>query len=158
MGCDVSETLLLNTAHKLVGLGLRDLGYQYVVLDDCWSEKRGDDRYLVEDFEKFPKGMKQLANEIHDMGLLYGMYSSAGEMTCARYPGSLDYETQDAEVFASWGVDYIKYDNCYHMGRFGTLEISFNRYKTMWKAINATQRPILYSLCNWGEDYTHTVG
>jgi alpha-galactosidase len=139
-------------------LGLRDLGYNYVVLDDCWSENRGDDGFLVEDFEKFPKGMKQIGNEIHNMGLLYGMYSSAGEMTCARYPGSLDYETQDAEKFASWGVDYVKYDNCYHMGRFGTPEISFNRYQVMWKAINATDRPMLYSLCNWGEDYVHTVG
>ena len=139
-------------------MGLRDLGYNYVVLDDCWSENRGDDGFLVEDFEKFPKGMKQIGNEIHNMGLLYGMYSSAGEMTCARYAGSLDYETQDAEKFASWGVDYVKYDNCYHMGRFGTPEISFNRYQVMWKAINATDRPMLYSLCNWGEDYVHTVG
>jgi alpha-galactosidase len=127
------------------------------VLDDCWSEKRGDDGYLIEDSEKFPNGIKHVANEIHGMGLLYGMYSSAGEMTCARYPGSLDYETQDAKVFASWGVDYMKYDNCYHMGRFGTPQISFNRYEVMWKAINATGRPMLYSLCNWGEDYPHTV-
>jgi len=72
--------------------------------------------------------------------------------------GSLDYELQDAQSFASWGVDYLKYDNCYHMGRFGTPQISFNRYNEMWKAINATGRPMLYSLCNWGEDYPHTWG
>ena len=71
--------------------------------------------------------------------------------------GSLDFETQDAQAFASWGVDYLKYDNCYHMGRFGTPQISYNRYNVMWKALNATGRPILYSLCNWGEDYVHTV-
>lgn len=71
--------------------------------------------------------------------------------------GSLDYETEDALAFASWGVDYLKYDNCYHMGRFGTPLISYNRYEVMWKALNATGRPILYSLCSWGEDYVHTV-
>jgi alpha-galactosidase len=71
--------------------------------------------------------------------------------------GSLDWEENDAKRFAGWGVDYLKYDNCYHMGRFGTPKISFDRYKVMWDAINSTGRPILYSLCNWGEDYTHTV-
>ena len=69
----------------------------------------------------------------------------------------MDYESQDAQAFASWGVDYLKYDNCYHMGRFGTPQISYNRYEVMWKALNATGRPILYSLCSWGEDYVHTV-
>jgi alpha-galactosidase len=112
---------------------------------------------LLPDLSRFPNGMKDVGDKIHDLGLLYGMYSSAGEMTCARYAGSLDYETQDAKAFASWGVDYLKYDNCYHMGRFGTPQISFNRYNEMWKAINATGRAMLYSLCNWGEDYPHTV-
>ncbi len=71
--------------------------------------------------------------------------------------GSLDFEKEDAKAFSQWGVDYLKYDNCYHMGRMGTPLISFNRYNEMWKAINATGRPILYSLCSWGEDYPHTV-
>ena len=71
--------------------------------------------------------------------------------------GSLDWEENDAKSFANWGADYLKYDNCYHMGRFGTPKISFDRYKVMWDAINATGRPMLYSLCNWGEDYSHTV-
>jgi len=71
--------------------------------------------------------------------------------------GSLDWEENDAKSFANWGADYLKYDNCYHMGRFGTPKISFDRYKVMWDAINATGRPMLYSLCNWGEDYIHTV-
>lgn len=79
-------------------------------------------------------------------------------MTCARYEGSLDHEEADAESWASWDVDYLKYDNCYHRGRFGYPEISFNRYNKMWQALNATGRPILYSLCNWGEDYVHTWG
>ena len=71
--------------------------------------------------------------------------------------GSLDFEKEDAESFAEWGVDYLKYDNCYHMGRWGTPLLSYNRYKVMWDAIKAAGRPMLYSLCSWGEDYVHTV-
>ncbi|OAQ78506.1 alpha-galactosidase [Purpureocillium lilacinum] len=156
--CDVSEKLLLETSKLLVDYGLKDLGYQYVVLDDCWSVGRGEDGYLIPDTTKFPHGMDGVADELHKQGFLFGMYSSAGEMTCARYTGSLDYETQDAESFASWGVDYLKYDNCYHMGRMGTPLISFNRYNEMAKALKKTGRSILYSLCSWGEDYVHTWG
>lgn len=158
LGCDVSQSLLLDTSRVLLDSGLRDVGYKYVVLDDCWSDGRGSDGYINADKKKFPRGMKWVAQQLHDMGFLYGMYSSAGEMTCARYEGSLDYETQDAQSFASWDVDYLKYDNCFHRGRFGYPEISFNRYNVMWKALNATGRPILYSLCSWGEDYVHTWG
>ena len=155
--CDVSEDLLLETSQLLIDYGLRDLGYNYVVLDDCWSRGRGDDGYLIVDEAKFPNGMLAVSDRLHDKDLLFGMYSSAGEMTCARYAGSLDYETQDAKSFASWGVDYLKYDNCYHMGRFGTPIVSFNRFNEMAKALKATGRSILYSLCSWGEDYVHTV-
>jgi alpha-galactosidase len=155
--CDVSEDLLLETSQLLIDYGLRDLGYNYVVLDDCWSRGRGDDGYLIVDEAKFPNGMLAVSDRIHNKDLLFGMYSSAGEFTCARYAGSLDYETQDAKSFASWGVDYLKYDNCYHMGRFGTPLVSFNRFNEMAKALKATGRSILYSLCSWGEDYVHTV-
>ena len=155
--CDVSEDLLLETSQLLIDYGLRDLGYNYVVLDDCWSRGRGDDGYLIVDEAKFPNGMIAVSDRLHDKDLLFGMYSSAGELTCARYAGSLDYETQDAKSFASWGVDYLKYDNCYHMGRFGTPIVSFNRFNEMAKALKATGRSILYSLCSWGEDYVHTV-
>jgi alpha-galactosidase len=176
LGCDVSDSLLLDTSAKLVSSGLRDVGYTYVALDDCWSAGRRDvDKWLIADPKKFPRGMIAVADDIHALGLLFGMYSSAGEMTCARFgklfvyfneqvgralilqAGSLDFETQDAQAFATWGVDYLKYDNCYNLGRFGTPEISYNRYDVMWKALNATGRPILYSLSNWGEDYVHTV-
>ena len=85
LGCDVSASLLLDTSKKLVHSGLRDVGYNYVVLDDCWSDGRDKDGYLLADTEKFPSGMSSVADEIHRQGLLYGMYSSAGEMTCARY-------------------------------------------------------------------------
>lgn len=158
LGCDVSESLLLETSQILLRSGLRDLGYNYVVLDDCWQDGRGVDGYIRANKEKFPNGMKAVAKNIHDQGLLFGMYSSAREMTCARFEGSLDYETQDAQSFASWDVDYLKYDNCYHKGRFGYPEVSFNRYNVMWEALNATGRPILYSLCNWGEDSVHAWG
>lgn len=177
MHCDVSESLLLDTSKILVETGLRDVGYKYVVLDDCWQDGRDDTGHVKVDQAKFPNGMKSVATHLHDDGLLFGMYSSAGERTCAGYGkfhrfhefavitsltqvlivGSLDYEKEDAESFASWDVDYLKYDNCYHMGRMGTPLISFNRYKAMADALNATGRPIFYGLCNWGEDYSHTV-
>ena len=108
LGCDVSESLLLDNAQGLVSSGLRDLGYKYVVLDDCWSDGRDDDGYVRPDLLRFPHGMKHVADEIHRMNMLYGMYSSAGELTCARYEGSLDWEMNDAEIWASWGVDYLK--------------------------------------------------
>ncbi|KAM0253863.1 hypothetical protein ACHAQJ_007147 [Trichoderma viride] len=156
--CSVSSPLLLNTAKLLTEYGLQDLGYRYVVLDDCWSSGRDDNGKLVADTDKFPDGMGAVADALHEQGFLFGMYSSAGEMTCARYAGSLDYEEADAQSFADWGVDYLKYDNCYHMGRFGTPLISFNRFNEMAKAIKKTGRSILYSLCSWGEDYVHTWG
>lgn len=158
LGCDVSQSLLIETSSKLVSLGLRDLGYNYVVLDDCWQDGRGADGKIRADSKKFPNGMKWVAGEMHKQGLLYGMYSSSGHMTCARYEGSLDHEVEDAQSFASWDVDYLKYDNCYSMGRVGTGEVSFKRYNTMAKALNDTGRPILYSLCNWGEDFVNSWG
>src|SRR5277367_4231008 len=86
LGCDVSQVLLLDTSRVLLDSGLRDVGYNYVVLDDCWSSgRRTEDEWLVADAKKFPRGMKQVADNIHSQGLLFGMYSSAGEMTCARF-------------------------------------------------------------------------
>ena len=81
----MSESLLIDTSAKLVSLGLSDMGYKYVVLDDCWSDGRGEDGFIRVDDKKFPHGMKWIANEMHYQNLLFGMYSSAGEMTCARY-------------------------------------------------------------------------
>ncbi|KAL8315853.1 hypothetical protein RB597_007599 [Gaeumannomyces tritici] len=159
-GCDVSEHLLLSTAEKLVSLGLRDLGYNYVVLDDCWQDPKGRDEHgkLQPEATKFPRGLKAISDDLHAMGFKYGMYSSAGEMTCARFEGSLDHEKDDAQSFAAWGVDMLKYDSCYHMGRIGTPQISFNRFKVMSDALRATGRNVLLNLCNWGEDLVHTWG
>ncbi|KGM92078.1 uncharacterized protein PADG_11874 [Paracoccidioides brasiliensis Pb18] len=150
--CDLNEEVVLDAADKIVQLGFMDLGYEYIVLDDCWSAGRNSSDYLQPNLEKFPSGIDGLAAKIHAMGLKIGIYSSAGTKTCAHYEGSLGYEEKDAELWASWGIDYLKYDNCYNEGQEGTPLLSFNRYNVMGKALNATGRPILYSLCNWGID------
>ncbi|KAF2466516.1 glycoside hydrolase [Lindgomyces ingoldianus] len=150
--CNVSESLLLDTAEAMVNFGLKDLGYNYIVLDDCWSIGRNESGYLIPNPLKFPNGMKYIADKLHSMGMKFGMYSSAGVFTCGRYPGSLGFEQQDADLWASWDVDYLKYDNCFNQGQSGTPQISFNRYNVMSQAINKTGRPMIYSLCNWGND------
>ncbi|KAK9365069.1 glycoside hydrolase superfamily [Lipomyces kononenkoae] len=159
--CNVSETMLLSTAAKVAALGLRDSGYQYIVLDDCWSNGRDHNGELQPDREKFPSGMKYVADQLHSMGYLFGMYSDAGSYTCGKYAGSLGYEEKDAKTFASWNVDYLKYDNCFNEGLSGTPKITAERYRVMKNALKATGRPILYSMCNWGEDlpwnWAHTV-
>lgn len=102
-GCSVSETLLQQTANLIVDYGLKDLGYHYVILDDCWSVGRNgsDNNTLIADPEKFPNGMKKVADDIHDLGLGFGMYSSAGTYTCGRFAGSLGFEDVDAKTWAS---------------------------------------------------------
>jgi alpha-galactosidase len=128
-GCAVSETLLLQTAKLIVDYGLKDLGYHYVILDDCWSVGRNasDNNALIPDPRKFPNGIKAVADSIHALGLGFGMYSSAGEYTCGGYAGSQGFETVDANTWASWGVDYLKYDNCYNQGQAGNQLISYTR-------------------------------
>ncbi|KAH7138310.1 glycoside hydrolase superfamily [Dendryphion nanum] len=150
--CDVNESLLLDTAQAMVDFGLRDLGYDYIVLDDCWSIGRNSSGYLVPDPLKFPSGMKPIADKIHGLNMKFGMYSSAGIFTCGRFPGSLGYEKQDADLWASWDVDYIKYDNCFNQGQSGTPKLSFDRYKVMSDALNSTGRDMVYAMCNWGND------
>ncbi|KAK3672358.1 hypothetical protein LTR78_007665 [Recurvomyces mirabilis] len=154
-GCDVSENLLLGTARRMVELGMRDAGYYYVVLDDCWSSGRSNNGTLQPDTTKFPNGMKHVADQIHALGLGFGMYSSAGTYTCGQYAGSLGYETVDADTFAGWGVDYLKYDNCYNEGQSGSPNISYERYNRMSVALNNTGRQMIYGKCNWGEDQTY---
>jgi alpha-galactosidase len=152
-GCDVDEELLISATEKIIQYGLRDAGYQYIVLDDCWSDGRSSDGALQANTTRFPNGMAEVADRIHDEGFRFGMYSSAGTYTCARYAGSLGYEQQDAQTFADWGVDYLKYDNCYNEGQSGNPLITYDRYKKMSDALNSTGRQMFYSMCNWGEDY-----
>lgn len=108
--CDVDAELLHTSARAIVDLGLRDVGYQYVILDDCWSVGRNSsgNGSIIVDTTKFPNGMAAVAEDIHSLGLKFGMYSDAGRYTCGQYEGSLGHETVDAQTFANWGVDYLK--------------------------------------------------
>ncbi|KAF1986732.1 glycoside hydrolase family 27 protein [Aulographum hederae CBS 113979] len=113
--CDINEEKFLTAAQKMIDLGFKDAGYEYVNIDDCWSIKDHRDektKRMIPDPERFPEGISGTANKIHDMGLKIGIYSSAGTKTCAGYPASIGYETIDAEAWAEWGIDYLKYDNC----------------------------------------------
>ncbi|KAG8908172.1 hypothetical protein FRB99_008715 [Tulasnella sp. 403] len=153
-GCGINEDVILSAAKALVKTGLKDLGYEYVLIDDCWQAPHRDPKTNapVADPHKFPHGIKHVADKVHEMGLKLGIYSDAGTKTCAGFYGSLDMEQTDAKQYAAWEVDYLKYDNCYNEGRSGTPLISRERYAAMSEALNATGRPILYSMCNWGED------
>ena len=147
-GPNITEQMVMEMADVMVEKGYRDAGYKYVVIDDCWSLTERDDKgNLVADPEKFPHGMKYLSNYIHSKGLKFGMYSCAGTRTCAGYPASFDHEFQDARTFASWGVDFLKYDFCY-FPNFGDCR---QRYLTMAQALRSTGRDILFSACNWGQ-------
>ena len=149
-GHEPSDQLIRESADAFVRLGLKDAGYEYIVIDDCWSLRTRDAKtdQLVPDSEKFPHGIKDLADYVHSKGLKFGMYSCAGQRTCGDYPGSFDHEFLDAETFASWGVDFLKYDFCYRpRGIDGPL-----LYRRMGMALRACGRDILFSACNWGSD------
>ena len=148
-GKNINESLICQIADTMVEKGYRDAGYEYLVIDDCWSLKERDiSGNLVPDPEKFPGGMKSLADYIHSKGLKFGMYSCAGILTCAGYPSSYDHEFQDAALFAKWGIDYLKYDYC----NFPKNADCINRYQTMSMALKATGRDILFAACNWGAE------
>src|SRR3954454_6674972 len=147
---DFNETMIKGIADIFVSKGLKDAGYTYVNIDDCWAlPSRNSAGNLVPDPARFPNGIKALADYVHGKGLKFGIYTSAGTKTCnkAGFPGALNHEQQDANLFASWGVDYLKYDNCNNQGVDAQL-----RYKTMRDALKATGRPIVFSLCEWGQN------
>ncbi|RKJ01605.1 glycoside hydrolase family 27 protein [bacterium D16-54] len=148
-GKDINESLIRQIADTMIEKGYRDAGYEYLIIDDCWSLKERDaSGNLVPDPEKFPSGMKALADYVHSKGLKFGMYSCAGILTCAGYPSSYDHEFQDAALFAQWGIDYLKYDYC----NFPKNADCINRYQTMSMALKATGRDILFAACNWGSE------
>jgi alpha-galactosidase len=165
-GCNVSESLIKATAQAMRTNGMQAAGYTYVNIDDCWlTHSRDSSGHLVPDSAKFPDGIKGTADYVHSLGLKLGIYEDAGLQTCAGYPGSLGHETTDAQSFASWGVDYLKYDNCYagpgcalNSCNNGTETPAQTRYITMRNALAATGRPILFSLCNWGQENVWTWG
>lgn len=143
--CDVDENLIKETADALVSSGMKDAGFIYINIDDCWHGKRDSLGFIQPDPKRFPSGMKALADYIHSKGLKFGIYSDAGWQTCGGRPGSRGYEFQDAMQYAKWGVDYLKYDWC---NTEGLKEQG--AYLTMRNALYAAGRPIVFSLCEWG--------
>jgi alpha-galactosidase len=151
---EFNETMIRGIADKFISLGLRDAGYRYVNIDDCWANwQRDKDGHLQANPKRFPSGIKALAAYIHQHGLKFGLYSSAGTSTCEPlqenrgFPGGLGHEKQDAATFASWDVDYLKYDNCNNQ-KVPALQ----RYTAMAEALRATDRPIFFSVCEWGSN------
>ena len=146
--CQVSESLIKETADAMVSNGMMAAGYEYVVIDDCWALRERDvNGYLVPDPQKFPNGMKALADYIHSKGLKLGIYGDAGKTTCAGYPGSQGHEYQDARTFAAWGIDFLKYDWC----ATGTRNAQ-EAYTTMRDALYAAKRPVVFSICESGDN------
>jgi alpha-galactosidase len=143
--CNVSEQLIKDAADAMVTTGMKDAGYQYVVIDDCWQVRRDEAGTIVADPARFPSGIKALADYVHAKGLKFGIYSDAGTMTCQKRPGSKDHELQDAKTYASWGVDYLKYDWCSSEGQDAR-----DAYQKMSQALRASGRPIVFSICEWG--------
>ncbi|MFJ5779799.1 NPCBM/NEW2 domain-containing protein [Streptomyces sp. NPDC093094] len=146
---DFNEAMVKGIADIFVSRGLKEAGYEYVNLDDCWAlPQRDADGKLVADPVRFPGGIKAVADYVHSKGLKFGIYTSAGTRTCDRlgFPGGLGHEYSDARQFADWGVDYLKYDNCSNQGVDAR-----KRYTTMRDALEATGRPIVFSICEWGE-------
>jgi alpha-galactosidase len=165
-GLDVTDALVRQTADRMVASGMRDAGYVYVNIDDAWmAESRDRAGNLRPDAARFPYGIKALADYVHAKGLRLGIYEDAGVKTCGGKPGSLGHERQDADLFASWGVDYVKYDNCYagpgcaQTSCTGGNEVPVKqRYAAMRDALVRTGRPIVFSICNWGTDAVWTWG
>ena len=146
-GCDVSAALIRQTADALVSSGMRDAGYQYVVIDDCWQVARDGSGHIVADSMRFPGGIKSLADYIHQKGLKFGIYTDAGRRTCQGRPGTYGYEAQDARTYAEWGVDYVKEDWCNAEGLDAPTQ-----YAKFRDALAAAGRPIVFSICEWGSN------
>jgi len=144
-GCHVSADMIKGMADAMVKSGMKDAGYQYVVIDDCWQVSRDADGNIVPDPKTFPDGIKPVADYVHSLGLKFGIYSDAGSQTCAGRPGGLGHEYQDAIRYAAWGVDYLKYDWCHT-----TTQDAKASYANIRHALDAAGRPIVLSICEWG--------
>jgi len=143
--CNVSEALIKETADAMVSAGMKDAGYEYVVIDDCWQVSRDSEGNIVADPKRFPSGIQALADYVHSKGLKFGLYSDAGTKTCQGRPGSKNFEKKDAAQYAAWGVDYLKYDWCNTEGQDAR-----ESYIKMSKELQAAGRPIVFSICEWG--------
>uniref|UniRef100_A0A146L3L6 Alpha-galactosidase n=2 Tax=Lygus hesperus TaxID=30085 RepID=A0A146L3L6_LYGHE len=136
----ISEHLIRRTADRMVEDGFLEAGYEYVIIDDCWLEKKRDNGSLVPDRERFPEGMKPLVEYVHSKGLKFGIYEDYGDSTCGGYPGLYGHVERDIKMFAEWGIDYIKVDGCYYDGD------DFSKgYHQLGDILNKTGRPIVYS-------------
>ncbi len=146
-GGEIHEDLIRETADTFVREGLKDAGYEYVVIDDLWEADERVGGRLTWDTHRFPHGIPALADYVHSQGLKFGIYSCAGSYTCAGKPASFSYEEVDAQTFADWGVDFLKYDFCYAPPGVDGPAL----YSRMGQALRATGRPILFSICEWGK-------
>jgi len=151
--CNVDENLIRGVADAMVSSGMKDAGYQYIVIDDCWHGSRDSLGFIHPDLQRFPSGIKALADYIHSKGLKFGIYSDAGWQTCGGRPGSRGYEFQDAQTYAKWGVDYLKYDWCNTEGLNQE-----GAYMTMRNALYKAGRPLVLSICEWGDGKPWTWG
>lgn len=144
---NISEELVKQTVDLMISSGMKDAGYNYIVLDDGWMAMKRDSITgdLVPDPKKFPHGMKAVADYVHSKGLKFGLYNCAGTLTCQKYPGTRGYEYQDARLYASLEIDYLKYDWCNTQG-INAKEA----YTTMSLALLKAGRPMIFSVCEWG--------
>jgi alpha-galactosidase len=143
--CEIDEATVRRVADAMAGNGMKEAGYQYVVIDDCWHGPRDEDGFITYDAKRFPSGIKALSDYVHAKGLKFGIYSDAGRKTCGGRPGSQGHEFQDAKTYAAWGVDYLKYDWC----ATGTRNAE-EAYTLMADALRETGRDIVFSMCEWG--------
>lgn len=145
---NISEKLVREITDDMIAGGMKAAGYNYIVLDDGWMAKeRNKNGDLVPDPAKFPNGLKAVIDYVHSKGMKFGLYNCAGTQTCGGYPGSRGYEYQDARLYASLEVDYLKYDWCNTEGITAK-----EAYRTMSKALKVAVRPIVFSLCEWGDN------
>lgn len=145
--CNVDESMIRGMADAIVASGMKDAGYLTVVIDDCRHGERDSLGFIHPDPHRFPSGVKNLADYVHSKGLKFGIYSCAGIKTCGGRPGSRGHEYQDALIYASWGVDYLKYDWCNTDGLN-----AIGAYTTMRDALYAARRPVVFSICEWGNN------
>ena len=146
-GCNVSAALIREVADAMAANGMRDAGYQYVTIDDCWQVARDANGVIVADSTRFPDGIKPLADYVHSKGLKFGIYTDAGRLTCQRRPGSYGHEALDAKTYAQWGVDYVKIDWCNAEGIDAPAQ-----YAKLRDALLHSGRPIVFSICEWGSN------
>ena len=145
---EVSDPLIREIADAMVSTGMRDAGYQYIIIDDFWVGGRDATNHLFPDRQRFPHGIKALADYVHSKGLKLGIYSDAAEYTCGGVTASYNFEELDAQTFADWGIDYLKYDYC---NAPEDVTTAFTRYKKMGDALKKTGRPMVYAICEWGQ-------